>query len=77
MEIFFEETKSSYAARIYMLWHTYRQGVIKFFPKPSSLKERKTYFAELEKIYAQDAYNSLPIEGHHVSEVLIKQVIGQ
>ena len=49
MEIFFEETKSSYAARIYMLWHTYRQGVIKFFPEPSSLKERKTYFAELKK----------------------------
>ena len=67
--------KSSYAAKIYMLWQTYREMVIKILPLPSPLKDKKTYFAELEKIYAQDAYNSLSIEGYQVSEALIKRVI--
>lgn len=63
------------AARIFILWQAYRDDIIKIFPEPSSLKDKKTYFAQLEKVYVQDAYNSLSIEGYQVSQALIKHVI--
>jgi Fic family protein len=37
--------------------------------------EKQTYFAALEKIYVEDAYNSLSIEGYRVSDELIRHVM--
>lgn len=66
---------SSYTARIYMLWNICRDAIIQIFPIPNRFPDKKTYFAEMEKIYAQDAYNSLSIEGYRVNDELIEKVI--
>jgi hypothetical protein len=66
---------SPYTARIYALWSSYRERVIPFFASPSGLPEKSAYFAQLERIYTQDAYNSLSIEGYRVNDELIRRVI--
>lgn len=64
-----------YAARIYMLWQSLRESIVDLFPPSAGRLEEKAYFATLEKIYAEDAYNSLSIEGYHVSDELIQRVV--
>jgi Fic family protein len=49
--------------------------VITVFDPPSKLPNKEAYFSQLEKIYAQDAYNSLSIEGYRVNNELIQRVI--
>lgn len=69
------EFKSSYTARIHMMWEQFRLTIIDLFPKPPGLpKDISSYLQEINEIYEQDAYNSLSIEGYHVSEVLIEKV---
>jgi Fic family protein len=63
------------AARIELLWNSYRDVIIQSFDPPSKLADKKTYFAELEKLYTQDAYNSLSIEGYRVDDELIQRVL--
>ena len=67
--------ESPYAARIFALWSSMRQTVIDLFPKEENPLNQELYFAELEKIYAQDAYNSLSIEGYRVDDALIQKVM--
>jgi Fic family protein len=67
--------ESSYPARVHLLWNAYRDIVIRIFPSPSKISDKKSYFKQLEKIYIQDAYNSLSIEGYRVTDELIQQVI--
>ena len=66
--------KSPHAARVYMLWNAYRETILQVFAPPSKLPNKTAYFAQLEKIYAQDAYNSLSIEGYRVDDALIRRV---
>lgn len=71
------KVKSPHAARISILWNAYRDTVIQIFDPPSRLPNKANYFAKLEKIYAQDAYNSLSIEGYRVDDDLIRRVVEQ
>lgn len=67
--------KSPYAARITIMWQQMRDVVLSIFPSdPGQKKISKKYFADLEKIFVYDAYNSLSIEGYEVSEELIHQI---
>jgi hypothetical protein len=67
--------KSPYAARIKLLWQKMRENVLTLFPnKFESTETPKKYFEHLEKIYTNDAYNSLSIEGYEVSEELIGKI---
>lgn len=67
--------KSPYAARIALMWQEMRETVISIFPTDPGLpKASKNYFAHLEKIYINDAYNSLSIEGYEVTEQLIQHI---
>jgi hypothetical protein len=67
--------RSPYIARIFALWSDYREKVISFFPKEPGIPQDPTlYLANLEKIYVEDAYHSLSIEGYHVDESLVERV---
>ncbi|HVY53876.1 MAG TPA: cell filamentation protein Fic, partial [Gammaproteobacteria bacterium] len=67
--------QSPYAARVSMMWQQMRSTIIELFPKDLGIpKNKKNYFDTLEKIYVNDAYNSLSIEGYEVTENLIKQI---
>ncbi len=74
LPVFLTRPKSPYSARVSVLWNTYRETVIRLFPPASQPVDKATYFAQLEKIYTQDAYNSLSIEGYRVTEELIERV---
>lgn len=66
---------SPYAARIAIMWQQMRNDVLSIFPdEPGLPRASEKYFAQLEKIYVNDAYNSLSIEGYEVSEELIKKI---
>jgi Fic/DOC family len=62
---------SPYAGRIEALWKSLRDEVIANFPPPN----RETTSIEIiEKIYNQDAYHSLSIEGYEVTADLIQKI---
>jgi hypothetical protein len=66
---------SPYAGRIYAMWAEVRDDVIKNFVSPPGLpKDNAKYLNELDEIYQYDAYNSLSIEGYHVTDELINKV---
>ena len=66
---------SPYVARIHALWEEFRPIVLKRFPSPPGLpQDVNTYLKSITEKYAQDAYNSLSIEGYQVTEGLIKKV---
>jgi len=70
--------KSSHSLRIITMWQQYRRVIIDLFPKYTlTEKKKQNYFQKLEKIYEEDAYNSLSIEGFEVSEELIEKVKDQ
>jgi hypothetical protein len=67
--------QSPYAARILILWKKMREDILSVFSKESKkIKTTKAYFTNLEKIYGNDAYNSLSIEGYEVTENLVMQI---
>lgn len=67
--------KSPYVARIHVMWEQFRSVVIDHFPSPPGLaKNANAYLKKVSEIYAQDAYNSLSIEGYQVSKELIEKV---
>ncbi len=67
--------KSPSVARILALWKSYRQIIIEVLPPPPKVLPNKAgYFDHLQKIYSDDAYNSLSIEGYDVDEKLIEKV---
>ncbi len=67
--------RSPYMARIFTFWQTYRKDVIDHFPPQGRLPENpEEYLKSVEEIYAQDAYNSLSIEGYKVDQDLIERV---
>jgi hypothetical protein len=63
------------AARIRALWESMRGSVLEIFPRPPGLPlDKMGYLRSVDEIYQSDAYNSLSIEGYHVSASLIERV---
>jgi len=70
-----EKFRSPYAARIKILWKKYRNTIIDIFPDPVGLiKNQNEYLDKVNEMYVYDAYNSLSIEGYHVTKELIEKV---
>ncbi len=70
--------RSPYMARIFTLWESYREDIIAHFPPSGSPPDNaEIYLKSMDAIFAQDAYNSLSIEGYVVNEELIEQVKNQ
>lgn len=66
---------SPHALRIYGMWREMREAVIANFPKPPGMPKNYTkLLGQMNEKYAQDAYNSLSIEGFKVDEQLIEKV---
>lgn len=68
---------SPYVSRIKMMWHRMRGDVIANFPKAGAMPaDIESYMKQVEEHYAEDAYNSLSIEGYRVTPELIDRVRG-
>jgi len=66
---------SPYANRIKLMWYKMRETVINNFPISKALpKDIDAYLKDVEENYADDAYNSLSIEGYRVTAELIERV---
>jgi hypothetical protein len=66
---------SPHTARIQSLWAAMRRSVqAEFPPIEGNTIDTAHYLAEVEERYAEDAYNSLSIEGYRVSAALIERV---
>lgn len=76
---------SPYVNRLRMMWAAFREPILEHFPAAPHLsenslpknrlpKEREAYLAQIDDIYASDAYHSLSIEGYKVSTELIERV---
>jgi fido (protein-threonine AMPylation protein) len=62
-------------ARIEAIWQSMREHVLRVFPKPPGLPQRKaSYLRLVEGKYQSDAYHSLSIEGYRVTPQLIERV---
>jgi hypothetical protein len=63
------------AARIRALWESMRGPVLSVFPRPPGMPlDKAGYLRSVDEIYQSDAYNSLSIEGYHVSASLLGRV---
>ena len=66
---------SPYVNRLRMMWDSFRAPILEHFPsRPKKPANIKTYLAQIDDIYASDAYHSLSIEGYKVSAELIERV---
>ncbi len=66
---------SPHINRLRMMWARMREDVAKHFPpSPGLVKNTTSYLKRIEGVYANDAYNSLSIEGYRVSAELIERV---
>jgi fido (protein-threonine AMPylation protein) len=67
--------RSPYVNRIKLMWHEWRDTVIKHFPpEPGLPADKEKYLQAVEEIYLTDAYHSLSIERYIVSVELIEKV---
>lgn len=69
-----EKAHSPYALRIYLMWEELRRVILPCFPRAPAATGYDAYLQQVTEIYAQDAYNSLSIEGYKVSKELIEKV---
>lgn len=66
---------SPYVNRMRMDWARMREDVRAIFPEaPGRPANAAVYLKQVDEIYANDAYNSLSIEGYNVSAALIERV---
>lgn len=65
---------SPYAGRIQAMWSQLRPIILKTFPRPSVHQNIQESLHTIEKLYVQDAYHSLSIEGFQVTEDLIRRI---
>lgn len=66
---------SPYVTRMRMMWATMRGDVLQHFPAaPGVPTDKRAYLHQVDRIYVNDAYNSLSIEGYRVSAALIERV---
>lgn len=67
--------RSPYVLRLKSMWAKWREVVIANFPPaPTTSVDIAAYLQQLDERYAEDAYNSLSIEGYQVTEGLIERV---
>lgn len=67
--------RSPYVLRLRSMWAGWRHAVLEVFPPAPGLpSEPDAYLAQVAENYAEDAYNSLSIEGYHVTSALIARV---
>lgn len=67
--------RSPHVLRIRSMWASWRETVIDTFPPaPGVSADAAAYLAKVNERYVADAYNSLSIEGYHVSNELIARV---
>lgn len=67
--------KSPHAGRIQAWWSVMREPVLKLFPKePGLSKKTDKTIQTIAKLYLQDAYHSLSIEGYQVTQPLIDKI---
>lgn len=67
--------ESPYVTRIRLMWAAMREEVIASFPaEPGLPADTGAYMAAVQDTYVRDAYNSLSIEGYHVTNELIERV---
>lgn len=70
--------RSPYVMRLLSMWAGWRKDVLAHFPAaPGLSKSAEAYLANVDERYATDAYNSLSIEGYHVTDELIERVAKQ
>lgn len=70
-----ERLASPYAGRIGAMWRRMRDVVLDSFPAPPSHRDsEKKSLSMIEKLYTEDAYHSLSIEGYQVTEDLIRRI---
>ena len=61
--------------RLQSLWKTFREPVIAAFPQAPGLpKNKEPYLSFIDRIYQNDAYHSLSIEGYRVTPELVKRM---
>lgn len=73
--VFSPRETSPYVNRMRMSWAIMREDVLAIFPAAPGLPpDPASYLKQVEEIYANDAYNSLSIEGYKVSAALIEKV---
>lgn len=70
--IFSSRIISPYYGRVLTLWNSMRESVIQHFDSPGPLSKNPDKV--LDKLYVQDAFHSLSIEGYVVDEDLIEKV---
>jgi Fic family protein len=56
------------------MWEKMRPVVIENFPKPPAHRDSKKSLKIIERLYSEDAYHSLSIEGYQVTEELIRKI---
>lgn len=73
--VFSPRETSPYINRMRMNWARMREDVLQIFPAAPGLPaDTAPYMKRVDDIYANDAYNSLSIEGYKVSAELIEKV---
>jgi len=67
---------SPYAGRIEAMWRQMRGTIIDIFPRPKEIEssQENKVVRIIQKLYTQDAYHSLSIEGYEVTEDLIQKI---
>jgi fido (protein-threonine AMPylation protein) len=70
--------RSPYVMRLLSMWAGWREDVLANFPAaPGLSKSADAYLTNVDERYVADAYNSLSIEGYHVTDELIERVAKQ
>jgi len=67
---------SPYAARIEAMFHRMRDGVLRVFESSclGMTSDVDAYLEHVDDVYQYDAYNSLSIEGYHVTPGLVQRI---
>lgn len=69
-----ERLTSPYAGRIEAMWSKMRSVVIENFPPAPPQQDPQSSLMIIERLYQEDAYHSLSIEGYQVTEELISRI---
>ncbi len=67
------QLRSPYSGRVSAMWDKMREDVLTIFPKDRGLPD-KNALEIIEKLYRQDSYHSLSIEGYQVTPELIDKI---
>ena len=69
-----ERLTSPYSGRIKAMWERMRPVILEHFPKAPTYSDSQKSLRIIERLYNEDAYHSLSIEGYQVTEHLITRI---